>query len=721
MPSSMYERPNETARTRPNISAPPTRFDSAQPPRLAPNEVVRIFDGARILIATAVPEALERLRLSLRELGAQIFVHNALEDALELASALDPQVVLLDRESLKGRSTTFFRKLHSDPRLRWASVVRINASELTQIQVGTLEKLANALKPKLIADAKLSKLASEERPFLLRLSRLGGNRILRSLEDVPGSIRVTVTAQRSLCRLDVQGGSVLGAHFKIVASPKTLDGLQALAAFLAQEEGEVRIEQRDRLTLNNIGLPIAEALDRGAKRIDELAGLVEHSALLEAKALLEAQALAHPIANTAKYQRTEAGIEELADDSIEFVTYDNEHTRRVQNPTAVLGPNKSDVPKARSTPLPPIPTPIPAKPSAQAIRVTESITQVKKLPDEATAAGPERDIAKPVGTVSGIRELAPSIARRPDLATADEAKSARPDLPRLGVQIDVPRRTKRRPAASSTMKVRIEGDSAPKPGLRTLRFLAFAAGCVALGFVMTTAIRTLLVSDDSSSKVHTASGIHPTSMTLSRLDSRALPTPDDQPSESANAAAGATALVQALPTLEAAGSPGEDQPTAPPKKQIKRERLDQTVRIPTRPSQADTIIPDREDDKSETAETADSTAQRTPVQETDSPSAAYRRADRLIASGNTDQAIIEMSSMLAANARDHRAMASIASASLKSGQTEEAVRWARRAVEVAPSVPSYHNLLGDSLGLLGERDEAVKHWNEAKRLQLTSN
>ena len=283
-------------------------------------------------------------------------------------------------------------------------------------------------------------------------------------------------------------------------------------------------------------------------------------------------------------------------------------------------------------------------------------------------------------------------------------------MPRL----EVPSRATERPVSSSTVKVRLE--QKPKKRFDALRFVAFALACIALGFVMTTAIRILFVDAKPGDLAITPNQVSPPAATA----------------------------IATTPTQAAQdGMPADRNPPAPPKN---KPRGDDTVRIEPRPSQATTVVPakrptpnkeERQPGASRRARNASLTwlaeaaaASSAPLEAqtvsepeplaTDSPKADYRRANRLIAAGNIEQAIEEMSVLLESNASDHRAMANIASANLKAGQTQEAIRWAKKAVRVRPEDAAYQNILGDALGLLGEREQALVHWNEAKRLKAAS-
>ncbi|MCA9581436.1 MAG: hypothetical protein KC416_06545, partial [Myxococcales bacterium] len=221
-----------------------------------------VFRGLRAVVAMEDRPAARRLRRTLEQVGAQVAVLDPDGTGLAEAERLDPQVVYVGADHLRGRGIALGKLLQGNPRLRWAHVLRFSSKQLTVdgTRDPTLLRLAVETKPRILMDGIVAERAQREAPFVIELSRLGPGRLLRAIEGVPGVVRVTICADRTLAQLDLANGIVVGALWKEVDPKVTHEGIPALAAAVLQEHGDVRIERRERATLENIGTAVPDAL-----------------------------------------------------------------------------------------------------------------------------------------------------------------------------------------------------------------------------------------------------------------------------------------------------------------------------------------------------------------------------------------------------------------------------------------------------------------------------
>jgi CheY-like chemotaxis protein len=146
----------------------------------------RILDGLRLLVVAHDRERGEILADMLRTRRADVIV--ATPDTIELddARVLDPEVVLLDPERLGAAGLSVTRALNSDPRLRWASVLRTSWTRFWPYAAQTpdLQVFAGLVAPLVEAERSLRQRARTEKSLITELDRVGPNRVLRTLIDI---------------------------------------------------------------------------------------------------------------------------------------------------------------------------------------------------------------------------------------------------------------------------------------------------------------------------------------------------------------------------------------------------------------------------------------------------------------------------------------------------------------------------------------------------------
>jgi len=99
---------------------------------------------------------------------------------------------------------------------------------------------------------------------------------------------------------------------------------------------------------------------------------------------------------------------------------------------------------------------------------------------------------------------------------------------------------------------------------------------------------------------------------------------------------------------------------------------------------------------------------------------AYRAVD-LMARGHDDEALVALMTALdhapASGRRTAELRYDVGALHKRSGRLEDAVTWSRRAIDASPDWASAHNVLGATLGSLGDVDGAIVHFERALQLE----
>ncbi|MCA9600619.1 MAG: hypothetical protein KC417_01270, partial [Myxococcales bacterium] len=256
-----------------------------------------MFRELRVVVAMSDEQLAERLVKSLERAGALVVLTHPGGDRLRHAASIDPQLVYVDADGLGSKGMRLGRALQSNPRLRWASVLRFSSHQLSSNDPRdpTLVRLAVESKPRIQIDSLLTERARRDPPFVVQMARIGPNRLLRALEPIDGALRVTVLGPRAVAQIDLENGRLIGASWKEVTPDRvSIEGLDAVATFLTLEHGDVRIERRERTTLSNVNERLSSALALAAARIPTGTEITERPTLEdEIPDLLELELLDH--------------------------------------------------------------------------------------------------------------------------------------------------------------------------------------------------------------------------------------------------------------------------------------------------------------------------------------------------------------------------------------------------------------------------------------------
>jgi DNA-binding NarL/FixJ family response regulator/tetratricopeptide (TPR) repeat protein len=176
---------------------------------------------------------------------------------------LDPAILLIDEDSLRGPGYALVRRMRGDTRLRWASLLVVKWTEIWSDVEGaarvarTLGTLAALAEP----EQSLRERIEVGVPFDTRLEITGPARLLRAAALTKHAVRLTVHNPRIEIRVDISDQLIAGARAFEAGGTLPLEASVALSAMLVLGSGRVRVERLSEANLVNVMSPIDVALN----------------------------------------------------------------------------------------------------------------------------------------------------------------------------------------------------------------------------------------------------------------------------------------------------------------------------------------------------------------------------------------------------------------------------------------------------------------------------
>ncbi|MEC7521428.1 MAG: hypothetical protein VYE22_16235 [Myxococcota bacterium] len=217
----------------------------------------------RVLLIEQNPARADVLVQELRARGALVAVADGDGNGLERARAHDPDVVVIDGSGVDGWAMPALRKLRRDPRLRWASLLVVDAEQLwpREDTRPDVARLGAALRSLIRPDQQLAERAEREETFDTRLEMIGPSRLLRALTETGRGLKLSVTHPRARVEVDLAEGLLVGARaFEAKGDAELAEGPGALAALLGLGSGRVRVERKDAPSAANVMAPVDDAI-----------------------------------------------------------------------------------------------------------------------------------------------------------------------------------------------------------------------------------------------------------------------------------------------------------------------------------------------------------------------------------------------------------------------------------------------------------------------------
>jgi DNA-binding response OmpR family regulator/tetratricopeptide (TPR) repeat protein len=218
----------------------------------------------RLLLADDEPGRTDVVAQELRARGAEVAVTALAPQDGDFGRLrqFDPEVVIVGERELGGAGYTLLRRMKRDTRLRWASLLVVRWQEILDPALGipVVDKLTGPLATLAEADRGLGDRAELGDGFDARLEVNGPARCLRALAASGRALRITVHNPRLTAEVDVSDGLIVGAS-ATAPSGERWEGGQALSALLVLSSGRVHVEPAAQPATTNLMSPVDAALN----------------------------------------------------------------------------------------------------------------------------------------------------------------------------------------------------------------------------------------------------------------------------------------------------------------------------------------------------------------------------------------------------------------------------------------------------------------------------
>jgi tetratricopeptide (TPR) repeat protein/DNA-binding NarL/FixJ family response regulator len=258
------------------VHAEPLRYEFAEhaggtvtllDPEAPEDEPERIsVEGVRVALADDDTGRADSVAQELRSRGVQVVVTDLAPTDLRFAKLrqVDPEILLIGESQVKGQGYELLRRMRRDTRLRWASLLVVRWEEIWSdaLSVPALDRLETALAALSEADRTLHAWAQTGETFDARLEITGPARCLRAITGSPRPLRVTVNNPRITVSIDMSDGLVVGATADSRIGPEThWEGAVALSAFMVLSSGRIHITPVNQPAQTNVMATIDVALN----------------------------------------------------------------------------------------------------------------------------------------------------------------------------------------------------------------------------------------------------------------------------------------------------------------------------------------------------------------------------------------------------------------------------------------------------------------------------
>lgn len=222
--------------------------------------------GRRILLVEQSAPRSDVLAQHLRAAGATVAVVDGDGRGLELAQDLTPELVLIDGSGVESWAVGALRTIRRDPRLRWASLLVVDA---TRLWANPRHPDLAVIAPKIAAlvgpDEDLARRVSLRKSVASRLDVIGPIRMLRALATTGVGLRMRVNHPRARVLVDLAEGLIAGATAHLPGrSEPVAEGPAAVGVLLGLGSGRVQITHEDSPKTANVMAPIDDALAASA-------------------------------------------------------------------------------------------------------------------------------------------------------------------------------------------------------------------------------------------------------------------------------------------------------------------------------------------------------------------------------------------------------------------------------------------------------------------------
>ncbi len=232
------------------------------PPPAAPENGL---EGMRLVVADDDAARADAVAQSLRRRGAEVVISNLdpTPRAFNRLRQLDPAILVIGEEDLRGHAFRLVQSLHDDVRARWSSWLVVRWDEIWPKEQAApdTETLLGAAAALGDAERALVERAQSQQRIATCIEVLGPARLLRALAHCKAPHRVKLENPRLRVTIELGAGKIANCTGTAFGDERTkLEGLAALAAFLVVSSGRVSVEKLYTQPVGGIDRPVVDAL-----------------------------------------------------------------------------------------------------------------------------------------------------------------------------------------------------------------------------------------------------------------------------------------------------------------------------------------------------------------------------------------------------------------------------------------------------------------------------
>ena len=223
--------------------------------------------GVRVVVVAGEPRRTKVVVEALERDGAVVGMIDPRGSGLERAREIDPHILLVDPTAMAGAGTELSRLLDDDPRLRWATVVRVAYRQpWERIRKDLFGTIALAVEP----DVRFATAARMRVSCTSELDGVGPSRVLRAVDGGSTPVCVAAASETAVAEVVIASELVVSAWWwESGPSSAQLSGVSALSAFVGMRRARITTMPCETLDRANVLAPISEALHEATAALDE--------------------------------------------------------------------------------------------------------------------------------------------------------------------------------------------------------------------------------------------------------------------------------------------------------------------------------------------------------------------------------------------------------------------------------------------------------------------
>ncbi len=197
------------------------------------------------------------LGTALTSQGAKVALCSRSSGGLQRARTLDPEIILVPHRVLSDSAFQLLSRVRKDLVLRWASILWVPDADTRLAPLALAKRIAAGAETVLGVDRELEESVLGDGDVSTRLEKIGPSRLLRGIGRAIDHASVHVEGPAGEVQIELSPRMIAGASGE--SGPRQFQGIEALSALLALDEGDVRISTDGERSLSNVMMPFADA------------------------------------------------------------------------------------------------------------------------------------------------------------------------------------------------------------------------------------------------------------------------------------------------------------------------------------------------------------------------------------------------------------------------------------------------------------------------------